>query len=96
MIDPTSRYYRSERATYPGPDGNDIPYLKRRLLPPSGSLAMMSAVTVTPGQRLDVLAARYQGDPLQFWRIADANDAMNPFDLVAFPGRQLRVPKPGQ
>jgi hypothetical protein len=96
MIDSRSRYYRSARTTWTGPDGVDVPYLTRRMLPLADSLATMSLVTVAPGQRLDVLAARLQGDPLQFWRIADANDAMNPFDLVAVPGRRLRVPKPGQ
>jgi nucleoid-associated protein YgaU len=96
MIDPNSRYYSSGRAILHGDDGVDVPYLKRRLLPQADSLAVMGLVTVAPGQRLDVLSARYQGDPLQYWRIADANDAMNPFDLLATPGRQLRVPQPGQ
>lgn len=94
MIDPNSRYYRSERATWVGPDGVEVPYLKRRILPKADGRAG-PAVTVAVGQRLDVLAARYQGDPLQFWRIADANDAMNPFDLVV-SGTPLRVPRPGQ
>jgi hypothetical protein len=86
----------SQHAVYVAADGNVIPYLKRRLLPQGGDLAAMTTVTVTVGQRLDLIAARLQGDPLQFWRIADANDAMNPFDLTAVPGRVLRVPGPGR
>jgi nucleoid-associated protein YgaU len=53
-------------------------------------------VTVTEGDRLDLIAFRTLGDPEIFWRICDANDAMNPFDLVADGeiGRKLRVPIP--
>ncbi len=43
------------------------------------------------GQRLDHLAARYLGDPLGFWRICVANDALVPDALaeaaeIAIPG----------
>jgi hypothetical protein len=40
------------------------------------------------------LTARALGDPEQFWRICDANNAMYPPDLVAEPGQRLRVPVP--
>jgi|HubBroStandDraft_4_1064222.scaffolds.fasta_scaffold2011429_1 hypothetical protein len=96
MIDPASRYYRNGRAIYLAKDGTPIPYLKRRLLPQSDSIDAMAVVTVTGGLRPDLLSARLQGDPLQFWRIADANDVMNPFELTALAGRQLRIPRPGQ
>jgi nucleoid-associated protein YgaU len=96
MIDPSSRYYRSGRAIYVASDGTRIPYLQRRLLPQGDSLDAVAVVTVTAGQRPDLLSARLQGDPLQFWRIADANNAMSPFELTAVPGRQLRIPRPGQ
>ena len=46
------------------------------------------------GERLDLVAYRTLGDPLQFWRIADANDAVNPFDLDEPSGQILRVPVP--
>ena len=39
------------------------------------------------------LSYRALADPLQYWRVADANDALNPFDLEV-PGRVLRVPVP--
>ena len=32
--------------------------------------------------RLDTIAASTIGDAQQFWRLCDANDALNPFDLV--------------
>jgi hypothetical protein len=96
MIDPASRYYRSGRTFYVASDGTRVPYLKRRLLPQGDSYEVMAVVTVTGGQRPDLLSAKLQGDPLQFWRIADANNAMNPLELTQVPGRQLRIPRPGQ
>jgi nucleoid-associated protein YgaU len=47
---------------------------------------------VVAGDRLDLLAARYFGDPLQFWRIADANPASSPDELLE-PGRVLVIPR---
>lgn len=47
---------------------------------------------VAPGDRLDLLAARYYGDPLAYWRIVDANPALTPDELLE-PGRALRIPR---
>lgn len=47
---------------------------------------------VVAGDRLDLLAARYFGDPLQYWRIADANPAPTPDELLE-PGRVLIIPR---
>lgn len=95
MIDANSRYSGSGTAMLIAPDGSYIPYLKRRLLPQGDRMEILMVTTVGDGQRLDLLSAKLQGDPLQFWRIADANNAMNPFDLGR-PGQHLRIPKPGQ
>lgn len=46
------------------------------------------------GERLDLVTHRTLGDSLQFWRICDANDAINPFDLIDPEGQMLRVPTP--
>ena len=43
--------------------------------------------TVKQGDRLDLLAAKYLGDPLMFWLICDANGAIRPDALVETPGR---------
>ena len=40
------------------------------------------------------ITARTLGDPEQYWRVCDANDAMNPAELTVRPGRTLRVPLP--
>jgi hypothetical protein len=76
------------------PDGRAVMYLPPRLLPLGASLPLLSTTTVTQGDRLDSVAARTLGDPLAFWRIADANDAVDPFELTAVPGRTLRIPVP--
>ena len=46
------------------------------------------------GERLDLVANRFFGDPQQFWRICDANRAMRPDDLTAPIGRRLRITLP--
>lgn len=47
---------------------------------------------VVAGDRLDQLAQRYYGDPLKYWLICDANEAIFPEDLLV-PGRVLRIPR---
>ncbi len=41
---------------------------------------------------MDTLAYRYFRDPLVFWRIADANEAMLPRELTEELGRRLSIP----
>jgi hypothetical protein len=94
MFDSTSRYYAIETATLTGPDGRSVAYKRRRLLPRGADLPLLAEVTVAQGDRLDLVTARALGDPEQFWRVADANDAMDPAELTADPGRVLRVPVP--
>jgi hypothetical protein len=43
---------------------------------------------------LDQVAARVLGDSEQFWRLCDANAALNPFDLLDELGYRVRVPSP--
>lgn len=94
MFQPTSRYYAIETATLTAPDGRVIAYKRRRFLPRGGAMPLLVEVTVSDGERLDLVTFRTLGDPEQFWRICDANNAMNPFDLITEPGRTLRVPVP--
>lgn len=47
---------------------------------------------VKAGERLDQIASRYYGDPLKYWLICDANDAIFPEDLLV-PGRILNIPR---
>ena len=95
MFEPTSRYYHVETVSRTQPDGRAVAYKRRRFLPRGDTLAMLAELSVGQGERLDVLTARALGDPEQYWRICDANNAMYPPDLVAEPGQRVRVPVPG-
>lgn len=94
MFEPTSRYANLKTATYTAADGREISYVRRRFLPQGESQPLLVEATVINGDRLDLITNRTLGDPEQFWRVADANNAMNPVDLTGEPGRILRVPIP--
>jgi hypothetical protein len=94
MFDPGSRYYQIQEATYKRPDGSEVRYVRRRFCPQGEALPLLVEVTVEDGDRFDLLTARSLGDPLQFWRVADANNALYPLDLMTDIGRVLRVPVP--
>jgi nucleoid-associated protein YgaU len=91
-----SRYYASKTLSYNAPNGQPITYLARRFVPQPGApnFATIATHTVKQGDRLDLLAARYLGDPLMYWLICDANGAIRPEDLVATPGQTLNITTP--
>jgi hypothetical protein len=91
MFPRTSRYYNVETAEWPASEGRTIVYLRRRFLPPP-TAAIGVEHTVIQGQRLDNITAQYLGDPEQFWRLCDANNAMRPAELTETIGRRLRIP----
>ncbi len=95
MIGPTSRYASVERATLLTESGRAIAYLRRRFIPGVASRDTLTVVEAGPAARLDLVASSLGRDPRQGWRIADANAALDPVELVATPGRMLRVPRPG-
>jgi hypothetical protein len=93
----TSRYSGIDTAKLETPTGKTIVYLRRRFVPSPERFALLQEHTVTEGDRLDNITAHYLGDPEQFWRVADANNAMNPTDLVKQPeniNRKLRITLP--
>jgi hypothetical protein len=94
VFDPSSRYYKIGDAKHTQPDGSVIVYKRRRFVPPGDRILALSEVVVGQTDRLDLIAFRTLGRPELFWRIADANNAMNPFDLTAIPGVALRIPVP--
>ena len=94
LFPPTSRYHGIDTATMEIADGKTVIYLRRRFVPSPERFELIQEHTVTEGDRLDNVTAHYLGDPEQFWRIADANNAMNPFDLTTEPGTVVRVPIP--
>jgi hypothetical protein len=91
-----SRYYASRTLSYVAQSGQMITYLARRFVPQPGTpnFATVAQHTVRQGDRLDLLAAKYLGDPLIFWLICDANGAIRPDDLVKTPGTTLNITMP--
>ncbi|WP_394840105.1 LysM peptidoglycan-binding domain-containing protein [Pendulispora rubella] len=85
-LSPTSRYFTAGTAELTLPDGTKVIYLARRLIAPPESFAFLREHTVREGERLDHIAAEHLGDPEQFWRICDANAALNPDDLLRIGG----------
>ena len=94
MFEQRSRYYALDDASLTTTDGSITAYKRRRFLPDGEKIPPLVEVTVAEGDRLDLITARTLGDPEQFWRICDANNAMSPSDLTAETGRVLRVPVP--
>ncbi len=91
MFEKGSRYYNIEQASYIEADGRTIAYKRRRFLPQGGSMPLLQEAAVVEGDRLDLMAGRVLGNSEGFWRICDANDCMNPWEL-ARPGDRLRIP----
>ena len=94
MFQPTSRYYNIDTVTFTTADGRVIAHKRRRFLPQIETLPILMEVTVVQGDRLDVIAARTLGDAEQFWRVCDANQSLDPFDLTSELGITLRIPIP--
>ncbi len=91
-----SRYYNSPTLQYTAPNGQMIAYLARRFVPQPGApnYATVAQHTVTRGDRLDLIAAKYLGDPLMFWLLCDANGAIRPNALIATPGSVIAITMP--
>lgn len=91
-----SRYHGFGVLQYTAPNGQVIPYLARRIVPQPGApnYATINQYAVKQGDRLDIIAAQYLGDPLMAWLICDANGALHPHDLVATPGTVLAITTP--
>lgn len=91
MFSVTSRYFNIETAKWVAADGREIAYLRRRFLPNAPASALAEHLVIE-GDRLDNVTATYLGDPEQFWRVADANNAMQPEKLTQAIGRRLIIP----
>ena len=86
MIDKTSRYAKTPVVEVPQATGEPLQLVGLRLIPRID--AVFSATPVV-GDRLDLLANLHYRDPTQFFRIADASDQLDPFDVI-----ELGVPLP--
>jgi hypothetical protein len=89
-----SRYASLPQAQFTLPDGRVVSYVRRRFLPDPARFSLLQEHEVRQGDRLDNVTAFYLGDPEQFWRIADANGAIQPERLLDVPGDKLRITLP--
>jgi hypothetical protein len=98
MFQPTSRYHDVEtvKMTIRNSRGEPrvVSYKRRRFVPSGATMTTLAEHTVAQGDRLDNLAARYVGDPEQFWRICDANNVLRPEELTEEVGRAVRIGLP--
>lgn len=90
MIHQGSRYRRKDAYTSRAPDRLAAPIegVRPHVREPDEAVRLH---TVIAGERIDHLAHRHYGDPLKYWLICDANDALFPEDLMV-PGRVLKIP----
>lgn len=91
---PDSRYHGLDTAQWQRPDGELLVYVRRRFIPQPQRFATMQEHRVQAGDRIDNLAARYLGDPQQYWRLCDGNGAMRPDELTQTVGRRVRITLP--
>jgi len=75
-----SRYHGSATLQYTAPDGQVITYLTRRFVPQPGApnFATIAQHTVRQNDRLDLIAAKYLGDPLIFWLVSPTTSSPLP------------------
>jgi hypothetical protein len=90
MFTKSSRYANVSDATVTGADGREVRYKTTRFIP---ALPAQVGHIISRGERLDHIAYFYFRAPERFWRICDANEAMNPADLVAQIGRKIDIPE---
>ena len=86
-----SRYEQVPNKEYEAADGRTIRFKALRAIstPPG-----ITKHVVDEGERMDHVAFDEFRDPELFWRICDANLAVEPTDLTAEPGRVLDIPEP--
>ncbi len=94
LFPPTSRYYGLATTSLTSADGRTVNYLRRRFLPRASRFALLKEHVVVQNDRLDNLAAKYIGDPEQYWRLCDANNAIRPDELIESLGHVLRITLP--
>ena len=93
LFAPSSRYYGLDTVVLVV-SGRIVRYLLRRFVPPPERFQLLQEHTVTQAERLDNITAQYLGDPTLFWRLCDANRAMQPEELTETIGRKLRITMP--
>jgi len=75
-------------------DEQGVAYLLRRFIPLARAIDARGEHTVRSIDRPDTLAAELLGDPELYWRVADANGVVDPFELTDTVGARVRIPSP--
>jgi hypothetical protein len=92
--EPNSRYYGVDTAQLTVLDVNGetrtIAYSRRRGIPDYIDQPVLAEHQVAEGERLDVITARYAGDPQRFWMLCDANTVVTPAEMEIV-GRIIRI-----
>ncbi len=89
-----SALYRVARAINSSLDEDEVLQLVARNVTEAMDLKGCAIRLLSPdGERLDLIAARYLGDPEQSWRQCDANGAVRPEELEEV-GRRVRITLP--
>jgi hypothetical protein len=91
MIFKGSRYEKVPTAVIVTPGGGPVRYLLARRIPET---AAVLGHRVVGGERLDHISWQHFRDAERFWRIGDANLAMDP-DALLEPGAILAIPTSG-
>jgi hypothetical protein len=84
-----SRYENVGTDSITNAQGQTVLFKKVRFIPETPASA---ALVVGQGERLDQIAQNVYQDPELFWLICDANETMQPDELVSEPGRTILIP----
>jgi hypothetical protein len=88
MATPSGRYAGLAVRVF-GHGASAIPYIALRRCPDTPA---DPAYFVMQNDRPDLIAWRLLGDATAFWRLADANQTRDPFELTDTPGQSVKVP----
>ncbi|MBI3230614.1 MAG: LysM domain-containing protein [Burkholderiales bacterium] len=90
---PTSRYYNTATSSMVDENGREVTYLQRRFFPQPERFSTLQEHVVTQGERIDQITAKYLSDPTAFWRLLDANRAMQAQDVTHL-GQRIKITLP--
>jgi hypothetical protein len=94
-FEPPSRYYRVPIGFHvQAGDEAPLPFVRRRFIPQLKDIALTGTVEITSRDRPELIAYRTFGEPLLYWRIADANGVTDPFELTDTAGERVAIPVP--
>lgn len=89
MFDSNSRYYGLPTFNALPAGMPSITLVKLRIIPPTVGVTSWS---VTQADRPDLVAYHFYKDATRFWRIADANEVVDPAESYSTIGASIQVP----